>query len=119
MSRASKIRHLRVLENAHVNVSIRRLTKEGRLRLAGKYIRAEMKILRYGKITDHSINYEFANFGKGAHNKKLDRIEKKLAGLGKQYRKLNKHSKKYKAQLRKLRGELKKQTFVLRKMLKS
>ncbi|MFQ5474218.1 MAG: glycosyltransferase [Candidatus Nanoarchaeia archaeon] len=119
VSRASKVRPLRVLEKARVNVSIRRLTKEGRLKLAGKYIRAEMKILRYGKITDHSIEYEFANFGKDNHNKSLDKIERKLTRLGKQYRKLNRHSKKYKERLHKLKEELKKQTFILRKMLKS
>ena len=87
VERASKFRPLRVLNNVHVNVSIRRLEKEGRLALTEKYARVEWNLLTKGAIRDDVVEYEFGNFDEGNEKAKraLDEIEDRLINLEKQY----------------------------------
>ncbi|MCB1200554.1 MAG: glycosyltransferase [Leptospiraceae bacterium] len=87
VERASKFRPLRVLNNVHVDVSIRRLEKEGRLALTEKYARVEWNLLTKGAIRDDVVEYEFGNFDEGNEKAKraLDEIEDRLINLEKQY----------------------------------
>lgn len=87
VERASKFRPLRIIKSAHVNVSIRRLEKEGRLSLAQKYAQVEWNLLTKGAIRDDVINYEFGNFDENTDRnaKILDELEQRLISLEKQY----------------------------------
>lgn len=60
--RASVFRPLRVLESTAIEVSIRRLSKEGRMRLTSKYLQVELLRLFGGEIRDDAITYEFGRF---------------------------------------------------------
>lgn len=60
--RASQFRPLRVLNVAQVQVSVRRLEKEGRIKLASKYVGIELYRGLIGEIRTDVFNYEFDNF---------------------------------------------------------
>ena len=71
--RASQFRPLRVLDEPQVQVSVRRLEKEGRLKLATKYVGVELYRGLVGEIRTDVFDYEFANFAPklpaGSHSK--------------------------------------------------
>ncbi len=90
VQRASKYRPLRVLESTHLNVSVRRLEKEGRFSLIQKYFKVEMHLLFKGNVKDDIVDYEFGNFAKKSENTKwLDDLEKKIIQMEKAYNKLS------------------------------
>ncbi len=81
VERATKIRKLRVLTKSHINVSIRRLSKEGRITLSRKYIQAEIHRTLFGKIRKDIMNYEFGNYTQQSTNN----LEKQLVALDRKY----------------------------------
>lgn len=60
IKRVGKISKFRVLRNCVLFVSVRRLNKEGRLRLASKYIKSTIYQFMGKKVTADKINYEFS-----------------------------------------------------------
>ena len=90
VQRASKFRPLRVLESTHLNVSVRRLEKEGRFSLIQKYFRVEMHLLFKGNVKEDIVEYEFGDFTKKgeANTKWLDDLEKKIIQMEKAYNRL-------------------------------
>lgn len=62
VKRASAFRSLRVLESVEVQVSVRRLEKEGRMRLLSKYVAVEFYRLFVGDIHEDLFDYEFGRF---------------------------------------------------------
>jgi len=62
VKRASQFRPLRVLSSAQVQVSVRRLEKEGRVNLISKYVAVELYRILFGEITTDIFKYEFGNF---------------------------------------------------------
>jgi len=60
--RASQFRPLRVLGAPQVQVSVRRLEKEGRIRLVTKYVGIELYRGLVGEIRTDAFDYEFASF---------------------------------------------------------
>ncbi len=95
VTRASQYRPLRMLNNVTLTVSIRRLRKEGRFSLIGKYIQVETHLILKGKVTEDIVEYEFGNFEKQESEtvkKTLDELEAKILQMEEQYNQL---SKKY------------------------
>lgn len=62
VKRASQFRPLRVLNSAEVQVSVRRLEKEGRVKLISKYVAVELYRILLGEIKTDIFKYEFGNF---------------------------------------------------------
>lgn len=62
VKRASQFRPLRVLNSTHITVSVRRLAKEGRVRLINKYLAVELHRAFLGEIKNEIFEYEFGNF---------------------------------------------------------
>lgn len=62
VKRASRFRSLRVLTSTQVQVSVRRLDKEGRARLISKYLAVELYRVLFGEIKTDIFEYEFGNF---------------------------------------------------------
>jgi len=62
VKRASQFRPLRVLNSARVQVSVRRLEKEGRVKLISKYVAVELYRILLGDIKTDIFKYEFGNF---------------------------------------------------------
>lgn len=62
VKRASRFRPLRVLNSTQVQVSVRRLEKEGRVRLISKYLAVELYRILFGEIKTDIFQYEFGNF---------------------------------------------------------
>lgn len=62
VKRASQFRSLRVLNSARVRVSVRRLEKEGRVKLISKYVAVELYRILLGEIKTDIFKYEFGNF---------------------------------------------------------
>lgn len=88
VKRASKFSPLRVLISVKILVSIRRLKKEGRFILMGKYVRVEFHRMFKGELDKEMIKYEFANFDKKDNsnlNIRLRKIEKQINNLNKKY----------------------------------
>jgi len=95
VKRASKYRPMRVLNNVRLQVSVRRLRKEGRFMLMGKYLGAEMLRMFKGELRDNTVKYEFGVFDKNDNTqleKKLRRLETHINRLNRNY---NQFSKKY------------------------
>lgn len=94
VQRASKFRPLKFLNSVHLTVSTRRLDKEGRFSLIGKYAQVEMHLLLKGKVTEDIVEYEFANFDeKNTKTKKfLDDLETSIVDIENKY---NDFQKKY------------------------
>ena len=59
------------LRSVKIQVSIRRLDRDGRLMIALKYILAEMHILFLGPIKHNKFNYTFGHASEGDSKKKL------------------------------------------------
>lgn len=70
VKRASRYSPLRVLKSAKIEVSVRRLKKEGRLKLILKYLWFGMHRTFLGEVRGNRIKYEFANFDKNSAKKK-------------------------------------------------
>jgi hypothetical protein len=62
VERASAVGKFRILRRAHVRVSMRRLTKEGLVSLAFKYLYCELQVMTGQKIVDAPFAYDFAAF---------------------------------------------------------
>ncbi|GAB4416629.1 MAG: hypothetical protein Fur0044_12050 [Anaerolineae bacterium] len=62
VKRASQFRPLRVLNSTHISVSVRRLAKEGRVKLINKYLAVELHRAFLGEIKNEIFEYEFGNF---------------------------------------------------------
>ncbi len=62
VKRASQFRSLRVLNSTTINVSVRRLEKEGRVRLINKYLAVELHRVFRGEIKEEIFEYEFGSF---------------------------------------------------------
>jgi glycosyltransferase involved in cell wall biosynthesis len=62
--RAIKHGKFGVIDSTHVNVSVRRLKKEGRINLAKKYFMVEFYNIINSKKLIEKIEYEFGNFNK-------------------------------------------------------
>lgn len=88
VERAAKFRPLHVLKSTSLQVSVRRLEKEGRFSLIQKYFQVEMHLLTKGKVRDDIIEYEFGNFkdeSKEQVKKAMDQFEDRLIRLEEQY----------------------------------
>jgi len=60
--RASKIAPFRYLKSVKIPVSVRRLEKDGRFKIALKYALAEAHLIFLGPITSNIFNYKFDQF---------------------------------------------------------
>lgn len=88
VERAAKYRPLHVLKTTSLQVSVRRLAKEGRFSLIQKYFQVEMHLLTKGKVKEDIIEYEFGNFkdeNKETVKKAMDEFEDRLIKLESQY----------------------------------
>ena len=81
VKRAKKLAAFGIIRHTHVTVSVRRLVKEGRLKLIKKYSLVELKRLFKGKIYDDMIGYEFGNFDRADLSKTEERLERLLVEL--------------------------------------
>ena len=91
VKRASRYRHLRVLDSTQISVSVRRLEKEGRTVLVSKYLEVELYRIFKGEIKTHLIDYEFGNFQKKPSEKQSKRLaafEEQLIKMDKKLREL-------------------------------
>ena len=85
VERATKFRPLKFLNSTSLNVSVRRLDKEGRLSLLQKYLKVELHLLTKGSVKEDIIEYEFGNFDDKEKQKKLlSEIEEGIIKLDKQ-----------------------------------
>jgi glycosyltransferase involved in cell wall biosynthesis len=90
VQRASKFRRLRVLKNTSLNVSIRRLEKEGRFNLVQKYMQVELHLLFKGNVRDEIVEYEFGNFAENNEGGGvLDDIEARIIQIERAYQEFN------------------------------
>lgn len=62
VTRTKKIGKFAYLKSFRVPVSVRRLTKEGRINLTLKYIAMELHMIFLGKIRKDIFNYKFGNY---------------------------------------------------------
>ncbi|HMY10592.1 MAG TPA: glycosyltransferase [Turneriella sp.] len=88
VERAAKFRPLHVLKSTSLQVSVRRLAKEGRFSLIQKYFQVEMHLMTKGKVRDDIIEYEFGNFQDESTEtvkKAMDQFEDRLIKLEAQY----------------------------------
>jgi glycosyltransferase involved in cell wall biosynthesis len=87
VKRASRFRQLRLLKTAKVQVSVRRLRKEGRIGLSWKYLQVLLYTSVKGKVRDEIVTYEFSNFRKndGRIEKGLIKLDRQLSALSKEY----------------------------------
>ncbi|MCX7755863.1 MAG: glycosyltransferase [Anaerolineales bacterium] len=95
VKRASQFRPLRVLNSARVQVSVRRLEKEGRVNLISKYVAVELYRILLGEIKTDIFKYEFGNFSREQQlqlDAKVKQSRKLIAGIGKEYARLLKLS---------------------------
>lgn len=88
VGRASVFRSLHVLKSTSLQVSIRRLAKEGRFSLIKKYFEVEMHLLTKGKVREDIVEYEFGNFEEEdteSVQKAIDKFEQSLIKFESQY----------------------------------
>jgi glycosyltransferase involved in cell wall biosynthesis len=71
VQRAAKVATFRVLRTAAIRTSMRRIEKEGLLRLAIKYLYCEMYAVTGRPIHDVPFDYEFAAFDEGMKEPRL------------------------------------------------
>ena len=91
--RASQFRPLRVLNSTQINVSVRRLEKEGRARLISKYLAVELYRIFLGEIKTEIFEYEFGKFNEGDYTPaeqnlvraKLQEAQKLIQRISKEY----------------------------------
>jgi glycosyltransferase involved in cell wall biosynthesis len=62
VQRAADLGKFRILRDVHVRTSMRRIAKEGLVKLAFKYLYAELQVMAGQKIVDAPFVYEFGNF---------------------------------------------------------
>jgi glycosyltransferase involved in cell wall biosynthesis len=87
--RAAELRPFRVLDSVHVNVSVRRYRKEGRLAFIGHSLAVSWHRTFKGEITD-DFDYEFGDFDESQKHRGLRRIEKGLNKLTREVRRMGK-----------------------------
>ncbi len=87
--RAAELRPFRVLEKVHINVSVRRYRKEGRLAFIGHSLAVSWHRTFRGEITE-DFDYEFGDFDEKGADSRLRRIEKGMHKLTREYRRLAK-----------------------------
>jgi glycosyltransferase involved in cell wall biosynthesis len=95
VKRASQFRPLRVLNSAEVQVSVRRLEKEGRVKLISKYVAVELYRILLGEIKTDIFKYEFGNFSLDEQlqlDAKVKESQKLIHRIGKEYTRLLKLS---------------------------
>lgn len=95
VKRASQFRPLRVLNSARVQVSVRRLEKEGRVKLISKYVAVELYRILLGEIKTDIFKYEFGNFSIEEQvqlDAKVKESQKLVQRIGKEYARLLKLS---------------------------
>ena len=88
VERAAKFRPLYILKSTSLQVSVRRLEKEGRFSLIQKYFQVELHLLTKGKVREDIIEYEFGNFKDESQEqvkKAIDQFEDRLIKLEAQY----------------------------------
>lgn len=62
VKRAKNIGKFGYLKSFKIPVSVRRLTKDGRIKIALKYIAIELHLIFIGKIRNNIFNYKFGHF---------------------------------------------------------
>jgi glycosyltransferase involved in cell wall biosynthesis len=95
VKRASQFRALRVLNSAKVQVSVRRLEKEGRVKLISKYLAVELYRIVLGEIKTDLFEYEFGNFSREQQTQLDERMRESrrlLQGIRREYARLMKLS---------------------------
>ena len=96
VKRASRYRQLRVLESTQINVSVRRLEKEGRTLLLNKYLQVELHRIFRGELKTDLIEYEFGNFQKQSEDRQSRRLaafEEQLIRMDRKLRELRDRQK--------------------------
>jgi glycosyltransferase involved in cell wall biosynthesis len=88
--RASELRQFRVLETAHITLSVRRYRKEGRLAFIGHSIAVTLHRTFKGEITDEDYDYEFGEFDEKSEESALRKIERGINKLDRRYNRLSK-----------------------------
>ena len=91
VKRASKFRCLGIIESAKIQVSVRRMEKEGRFNLIGKYLHVDLYRAFKGEIRKDLVDYEFGNFEKKETKtlkEKLKQLDKLLKNINSEYKKL-------------------------------
>ncbi len=95
VKRASQFRPLRVLNSVQVQVSVRRLEKEGRVNLISKYVAVELYRVLLGEIKTDIFRYEFGNFTheeQAQLNSRVKESQKLVHQIRKEYNRLLKLS---------------------------
>lgn len=95
VKRASQFRPLRVLNSARVQVSVRRLEKEGRIKLISKYVAVELYRILLGEIKTDIFKYEFGHFSREEQlqlDAKVKESQRLVQRIGKEYARLFKLS---------------------------
>lgn len=95
VKRASQFRPLRVLNSTRVQVSVRRLEKEGRVKLISKYVAVELYRILLGEIKTDIFKYEFGHFSREEQlqlDAKVKESRKLVQRIGKEYARLFKLS---------------------------
>lgn len=95
VKRASQFRPLRVLNSVKVHVSVRRLEKEGRVKLISKYVAVELYRILLGEIKTDIFKYEFGNFSLEEQvqlDAKVKESQQLVQRIGKEYARLLKLS---------------------------
>lgn len=96
VKRASKYKNLGILDSAKIQVSVRRMEKEGRFNLIGKYLQVNLYRAFKGEIRKDLIKYEFGNFDSKETKplqEKLKELDKTLEDVDAEYKKLMKKKK--------------------------
>lgn len=86
IKRAAKLRPFRVLDSVHVNVSVRRYRKEGRLAFMKHSLAVSWHRTFKGEITDDDFEYEFGEFGEKDADSRLRKVERGINKLTRRYR---------------------------------
>lgn len=90
IARAAKFRKFRLLLTTKINISVRRLDKEGRLVITQKYLQSEIYKALHGQIDQEIYNYQFGDFS----SKKISKQERQLLQADKNMRKILDDAKK-------------------------
>ncbi|HII68481.1 TPA: glycosyltransferase, partial [Candidatus Woesearchaeota archaeon] len=123
--RAGKFRPIRVLRSTYVEISVRRLDKEGRAELVRKYIQVELHRLFKGEVRHNLIEYEYANYESSSPlvRKKLSTILQRAKSLNKEFNKASvikpdsAYTKKAKDNAQKISGQAKEMALSLKNLL--
>jgi glycosyltransferase involved in cell wall biosynthesis len=90
VKRAAKLRPFRVLDSVHINVSVRRYRKEGRLAFMGHTLAVSWHRTFRGEITSDDFEYEFGEYDEKDASSRIRQIEKGINNLSRRYRRLAK-----------------------------